>query len=200
MGRHNVQNALAALAAASEWGVGAAEAQSVFAALRPADMRGEILRFDDGFAVINDSYNSSPLALARMVELLAATPGHPRRIVAAGEMLELGPASAELHREAGRQIAAQKIDWIFGVGGQASEIVAGAIEAGHPKPQTRFFVSSEEAAESLAGFIARGDLLLVKGSRGVKMERIVDALRARYSLLDVKSAAEAIPTGPPGQG
>jgi UDP-N-acetylmuramoyl-tripeptide--D-alanyl-D-alanine ligase len=200
MGRHNVQNALAALAAASEWGVGAAEAQSVFAALRPAAMRGEILRFDDGFAVINDSYNSSPLALARMVELLAATPGHPRRIVAAGEMLELGPASAELHREAGRQIAAQKIDWIFGVGGQASEIVAGAIEAGHPKAQTRFFVSSEEAAESLARFIARGDLLLVKGSRGVKMERIVDALRARYSLLDVKSAAEAIPTGPPGQG
>ncbi|HVS74164.1 MAG TPA: UDP-N-acetylmuramoyl-tripeptide--D-alanyl-D-alanine ligase, partial [Candidatus Acidoferrales bacterium] len=81
-GRHMISNALAALAAASEWGVGAAEAQRVFPRLRPAAMRGELLRFEDGAAVINDCYNSSPAALAAAIELLAATPNFRRRILA----------------------------------------------------------------------------------------------------------------------
>ena len=181
-GRHAVANALAALAAASLWEVGAAEAQRVFPGLRPAAMRGELLHFNDGAAVINDSYNSSPAALAAMIELLAATPQFRRRILAAGEMLELGETSAELHREAGRTAAStHNVDWILGVQGNAEEIVEGAIAAGHPRAQTRFFASSEDAAKFLADFVAPGDLLLVKGSRGVKMERIVDALLARQT-------------------
>src|SRR5207245_9129673 len=89
-GRHAIANALAALAAASLWGAGPAEAKRVFPRLRPASMRGEVLRFDDGFALINDCYNSSPVALAAMIDLLVSTPGHRRRILAAGAMLELG--------------------------------------------------------------------------------------------------------------
>ncbi len=181
-GRHAIGNALAALAAASVWNIGAAEAQNVFRALRAPAMRGELLRFSNGAALINDSYNSSPAALQAMTELLAATPNFRRRILAAGEMRELGTASPELHRAAG-QIAAKtgKIDWIIGVAGDAAQIVEGAVAAGLPRAHTKFFATPQEAAEFLADFIMTGDLLLVKGSRGVKMEQIVEKLIVRHA-------------------
>ncbi len=178
VGRHNVSNALAALAAASAWGMGVVDARQVLAQLAPAAMRGEVLRFEEGFAVLNDSYNSNPTALAAMVDLLAASPGYRRRILVAGEMLELGSDSPDFHRQAGRQ-SANRVDWIFGVQGDAVHLVRGAIEAGHPRAQAQFFSSSEEAAKFIAEFATRGDLLLVKGSRGVKMERVVEALVER---------------------
>jgi len=181
VGRHNVMNALAALAAASEWGVGAAEARRVFPTLVPAEMRGEVMRFEAGFTVINDCYNSNPVALAAMVGLLTSTPGYGRHILAAGEMLELGPTGAQLHRDAGRQAAARGVDWIFGVQGLAEELLRGAGEGGLPPTRMKFFKTSEEAANYLAEFVEPGDLLLVKGSRGVKMERIVEALGGKYA-------------------
>jgi UDP-N-acetylmuramoyl-tripeptide--D-alanyl-D-alanine ligase len=181
-GRHAISNALAALAAASVWNIGAAEAQSVFRSLRAPAMRGELLRFSNGAALINDSYNSSPAALQAMTELLAATPNFRRRILAAGEMRELGAASPELHREAGKAAAETgKIDWIIGVGGDAAQIVEGAVAAGLPRAQTKFFSTPLEAAEFLQDFLAVGDLLLVKGSRGVKMEQIAEALITRHA-------------------
>ena len=100
-GRHSVENALAALAAASVWGIGAADAAEVFPRLAAGEMRGRLLRFAAGFAVINDSYNSNPVALRAMMELLARTPGYRRRILAAGEMLELGPESRKLASRSG---------------------------------------------------------------------------------------------------
>src|SRR6266849_4792511 len=147
-------------------------------------MRGELLRFSNGAALINDSYNSSPAALQAMTELLAATPNFRRRILAAGEMRELGAASPELHREAG-QFAAKtgKIDWIIGVAGDGAQIVEGAVAAGLPRAHTKFFATPLEAAEFLASLIVSGDLLLVKGSRGVKMEQIVEKLIARHAAL-----------------
>ncbi len=180
IGRHNVMNALAALAGASVWGIGAEEARRVFPSLRPADKRGEVVCFDDGFCVINDSYNSSPSALGALIELLAATPGYRRRILAAGEMLELGASSRELHRECG-QLAAQsgRIDWIFGVQGHAADFVRAAVEAGHPPARARFFENSREAAQFVEEFLERGDLLLLKGSRGVRMETILETIEAR---------------------
>ena len=181
-GRHNVANALAALAAVSEWGIGAAEAAKVFPQLAAGEMRGRLLRFAEGFAVINDSYNSNPVALTAMAELLARTPGFRRRILVAGQMLELGSESARLHRDVGAAAAKLKLDWVCGVRGDASEIPAGAVAAGLPQQHTRFFADSEEAGAFLAGMVEPGDLLLVKGSRGVKMERIVDALRNGHAL------------------
>jgi UDP-N-acetylmuramoyl-tripeptide--D-alanyl-D-alanine ligase len=181
-GRHAIYNALAALAAASVWNIGAAEAQSVFRTLRVPAMRGELLRFSNGAALINDSYNSSPAALHAMVAVLAETPNFQRRILAAGEMRELGVASPALHHEAGIFIAkAGKVDWVFGVEGDAQEIVEGAVAGGIPRERTRFFPSSEEAAKFLEEFFRAGDVLLVKGSRGVKMERIVETLLVRYA-------------------
>jgi UDP-N-acetylmuramoyl-tripeptide--D-alanyl-D-alanine ligase len=179
-GRHAIPNALAALATASVWGVSPIEARQVFPDLRPTSMRGELLRFEDGSALINDAYNSNPEALAAMTQSLAATPGFSRRILAAGEMLELGPESAKLHREMGQNAAATRaIDWLIAVQGNAREFIEGAVAAGHARSRTKFFASSEEAAKFVAELAAPGDLLLVKGSRGVKMERIVEALLAR---------------------
>jgi len=181
-GRHVIANALAALAAASAWGIGAGEAQAVFRSLRAPAMRGELLRFSNAIAIINDSYNSSPAALQAMTTLLAATPNYRRRILAAGEMRELGTSSPQLHREAG-QFAAEtaKIDWIIGVAGDAARIIDGAVRAGFPKSHTRFLANSQDAARFLEELVEAGDLVLVKGSRGVQMERIVDALVAKHA-------------------
>ena len=191
-GRHVISNALAALAAASLWGIGEVEAQSVFRNLRPPAMRGELLRFSKGAAVINDSYNSSPAALHAMIAVLAATPGYRRRILAAGEMRELGQTSPQLHREAG-QFAAKtgKIDWVIGVEGDAAGLVEGAVAAGVPRAQTKFFASSEEAAKFVADLMVPGDLLLVKGSRGVKMERVVETVLAAHAP-DLASAEKVL--------
>jgi len=178
-GRHVISNALAALAAASAWDIGAQDAPNALRELRAPAMRGELLRLANGAALINDSYNSSPAALHAMINVLAQTPGFRRRILAAGEMRELGLTSRELHRECG--IAA----------GKAAEIVEGATNAGMPKSQTKVFPSSEDAANFLADFVKSGDLLLVKGSRGVKMERIVDAVLARQPGSPAVPAASA---------
>ncbi len=189
-GRHNISNALAALAAASVWGVGAAEAREIFPKLEATGMRGRVLQYDAGFTVINDCYNSNPVALGVMIELLTSTPASGRHVVAAGEMLELGPASAELHREAGRAAAATgKLDWIIGVQGDAESFVRGAVEAGHPAAQTKFCASSAEAGAFVGNLVERGDVLLVKGSRGVKMERIVEALDSSFARANAEPAA-----------
>jgi len=180
-GRHVIANALAALAAASVWGIGAEEAHGVFANLKASFMRGELVALTNGAALINDSYNSSPAALQAMTAVLAATPKYHRRILAAGEMRELGRTSAELHREAGQfAVSTGRVDWIIGVAGDAKQIIEGAVAAGLSRARTKFFSTSEEAAKFLASFVESGDVMLVKGSRGVKMERIVDALLTRY--------------------
>jgi UDP-N-acetylmuramoyl-tripeptide--D-alanyl-D-alanine ligase len=192
IGRHNVMNAVAALAAASVWGIGAAEAAEVFPEMAPADKRGEVVAFEARFTVINDSYNSSPTALDSVAQLLAATPGFKRRILAAGEMRELGGSSAELHRDCGRVIAALgKIDWLVGVNGDAAELVRAAVDAGVPKERTKFFVDSKEAGAYLTGFVAPGDVLLLKGSRGVKMEKILEAIDASHARVPASSAAKS---------
>jgi UDP-N-acetylmuramoyl-tripeptide--D-alanyl-D-alanine ligase len=197
-GRHSIENALAALAAASFWGIGAADAAAVLRNIKVGEMRGRLLEFAAGFALINDCYNSNPLALAAMVDLLAQTKAqsgnYRRRILAAGEMLELGPDSPKLHREAGRHAASRQIDCIVAVQGDAAEIANGAIEGGLPPSQVHFFADSSAAASFLSDLVKAGDLLLVKGSRGVKMERITEALRARYSLVD-DVRAPAVPQG-----
>jgi UDP-N-acetylmuramoyl-tripeptide--D-alanyl-D-alanine ligase len=198
IGRHNVMNAVASLAAASVWGITVDDARRVFPHLKPADKRGEVARFEDGFSVINDSYNSSPTALTALIQLLSATPAYERRIVAAGEMLELGESSADLHRECGRAAAGMHIDWIFGVQGHAADFLRGAIDAGYPKDRTQFFETSAEAAQFIEKFLTRGDVLLLKGSRGTKMERILEAIDTQHKRSGARTA-EPIGSGKQGR-
>ncbi|MDQ3667341.1 MAG: UDP-N-acetylmuramoyl-tripeptide--D-alanyl-D-alanine ligase [Acidobacteriota bacterium] len=180
-GRHNLMNALAAAAVATCLQI---PPQPIAAALRqvqPPGMRGETLDFAGGFTVVDDSYNSNPRSLISMVRTIAeAGEARKRRIVIAGEMLELGAEAARLHREAGAEIARTGIDVLWGVRGLAAEIIVGARAAG--LTATRFFDSSQEAASALLDEVTEGDLILVKGSRGVATDKIVSELRLRFEL------------------
>jgi UDP-N-acetylmuramoyl-tripeptide--D-alanyl-D-alanine ligase len=182
-GMHNVSNALAAAATALSFGVTAEEIAAALATAAASEMRGEVLRFREGFTVVDDSYNSNPRSLLSMAEAVAqGGEGVTRRIVVAGEMLELGAESAALHRDAGSEIAGFGVDVLWGVRGFASEMVEGARRAGMSESATRFFEMSEEAAAALVEFIRAGDLVLVKGSRGVHTEKVVEALKERYEM------------------
>jgi UDP-N-acetylmuramoyl-tripeptide--D-alanyl-D-alanine ligase len=128
-----------------------------------------------------------------MINLLAATPGYQRRILAAGEMRELGPSSPQLHREAGEHAAKTgKIDFVIGVQGDAAQIVEGAVAGGVPREHTKCFATPVEAAEFLAEFVRPGDLLLVKGSRSVKMERVVEGILGRFAPIDAPANAGGV--------
>lgn len=175
-GRHNVANALAAIATASLFDVPPDDLQPVLAHFQNLHQRSEILTLPDAITVINDCYNSSPLAMERMLDTLAAWPGARRRIVVAGEMLELGPSSPEWHRRIGRKCAEISIDWLLAVQGEARFFVEGAVEQGLPREQARFFPSAGDAAEFCRGLLRPGDVLLVKGSRGVRLEAVIELL------------------------
>lgn len=183
-GRHNLTNALAASAVATCFEVGPEEIAKALKTVTPAKMRGEVIDFAAGFTVIDDSYNSNPRSLMSMVHTIAASGEHvKRRIVVAGEMLELGPDAAEMHRETGAHIAQARIDLLYGVRGLAFEIIEGARDAGMSNEASRFFESSEEAAAVIAEESREGDLILIKGSRGVQTDRVVAILRDRFPAL-----------------
>ncbi len=179
-GRHNIYNALAAATVADLYETPLEEIAAALAATNAPRMRGEVVLFRDGFALIDDSYNSNPRALLEMVSTLSANQQSKRKIVVAGEMLELGAAGPELHREAGRQIALRGIDRLIGVRGLAEQIVAGAREAGMSDETAVFAANPEKAAEILIGEVRAGDLILVKGSRGVKTEIVVEQMKQRF--------------------
>jgi UDP-N-acetylmuramoyl-tripeptide--D-alanyl-D-alanine ligase len=183
-GRHNIYNALAAAAIADHYETPLDEIADAMGDLSAPRMRGEVLRFRGGLTLIDDSYNSNPRALFEMVSTIAANRESRRRIVVAGEMLELGPSAAELHEEAGRQIARLGIDKLIGVRGLAGEMVAGARDAGMSNEAAVFANTPEEAAEKLIREIRDGDLILVKGSRGVKTEIVVERLKQKYETLE----------------
>ena len=183
-GRHNLMNALAASAVATALKVKPELIADALRTARPPRMRGEVLDFADGFTVVDDSYNSNPRSLIGMVRTLAeAKENVSRRIVIAGEMLELGPESPQMHREAGHEIARLGIDVLWGVRGLASEMVSAAREAGIVGAS--FFESSDDAAAAALKEVRAGDLILVKGSRSVETDRIVAALKERFALTGV---------------
>jgi len=179
-GTHNISNALAAAAAGYAFGM---RADSIAAALNSVSappQRGEVIEFAAGFTVINDSYNSNPDALMSMVgTLVAGSAGAKCRIVVAGEMLELGPSAAEIHRETGKRIANAGVDMLIGVRGFGRELVEGARKAG--LMDAEFAEDSEAAGTLLCGRIGPGDVVLVKGSRGVRTEKVVEALLKEFT-------------------
>jgi len=180
-GRHNLSNALAASAVGTAFSLTPEQIAEALGSAQPPKMRGEVFDFAAGFTVIDDSYNSNPRSLLNMVRTMTeGGQGRKRLLVIAGEMLELGPDEVSLHRDAGREIASSGVNLLWGVRGLANEIVAGANEAG--LSATKFFNSSEEVAEALSKEVKDGDLILVKGSRGVATDKVVKALRERFPL------------------
>jgi UDP-N-acetylmuramoyl-tripeptide--D-alanyl-D-alanine ligase len=183
-GRHNLMNALAAAAVATCLKIEPGEIAEALRSVKPPQMRGEVLDFAAGFTVVDDSYNSNPRSLISMVRTIGETEAVARRrVVVAGEMLELGPDGARMHREAGREIAEAGIDLLWGVRGLGLELVEGACEAGMNRKAARFFETSEEAAAALCEELREGDLVLVKGSRGVRTDKVVKMLRDRFPVV-----------------
>jgi len=177
-GRHNVENALPALAVGRLLGVPPGSIAAALAGFAPLHGRTEVTRLGAGATLINDSYNSNPRALEQMLDVLRDWPDAQRRLVVAGEMLELGPTSPEWHRAAGRQAAKCGIDWLLAVQGNARLLIEGALAAGMAPGQTRFFDEAAEAGAFCRSLLRPGDAVLVKGSRGVHLEKAVEQLTA----------------------
>ncbi len=180
LGRHNILNALAAISVGLASGIPLRTCCEALEALRPTEKRGSVVEHN-GARLINDCYNSNPHALNAMVATLASTPASTpgaRRILIAGEMLELGPEAAFLHAECGRAAAQAGIDVVIGVRG-FGEVLAGA--AGDAGATSFFFATPQEAAAWLQAELRPGDLVLLKASRGVRLERALEALAASAS-------------------
>jgi UDP-N-acetylmuramoyl-tripeptide--D-alanyl-D-alanine ligase len=171
LGRHNIWNAMAAIAVGFEAGIPLAECAAAAGRLHPPDKRGEVLLIG-GATVINDCYNSNPEALKSMIATLASMPAK-RRILIAGEMLELGPGAVALHRECGKAAAESGIDLVVGVRGNAQYLVEAAREAG---ALALFLASALEAGEWLKAELRSGDAALLKASRGVGLEQALHFL------------------------
>jgi UDP-N-acetylmuramoyl-tripeptide--D-alanyl-D-alanine ligase len=184
VGTHNIYNAVAAVAVGLERGLSLAEAAGALATLVPADKRGAVVQLGN-ITIINDCYNSNPTALNAMVDTLATMPAK-RRIVIAGEMLELGPAGEELHRRSGQHMAKKGIDILVGVRGLTKPMVEAAAAAGM---RAEFVATPEEAGEWLAREGRDGDVVLLKASRGVKLERALETVLGRQSSVVRKSKA-----------
>jgi UDP-N-acetylmuramoyl-tripeptide--D-alanyl-D-alanine ligase len=176
VGEHNIYNALAAAAAGLDRGVSPSQAAEALAQVQPAEKRGQVLQLA-GATIINDCYNSNPRALNAMIDTLASMPAR-RRILLAGEMLELGPTSEALHRDCGRHAAEKKIDVVIGVRGIAKALAEAACGSG---VQAQFMETPEEAGEWLVRELRSGDAVLLKASRGVKLERALEMAQQRLS-------------------
>lgn len=182
-GLYNVENCLAAAACAVTLGVSLDDIATACAGFRPAAMRGELHRLADGLTIIDDSYNSNPDAAARALESARMLPA-VRRFAVLGDMLELGSEEVDFHRRVGRRAAELGFDHVFAVGQIARHLKDGAEDAGG---QATWIANSPAAVEWLKDEptvdgkpFGNGDLILVKGSRGVGLEVVVEALVARH--------------------
>jgi len=182
LGTGNLLNLLAAAAVATDMGVEPAAIAERAARMRPASHRGELLRLPGGVTLIDDSYNSSPAALKRSLETVAAASGSARKVAVLGEMLELGTHSDRLHAECGRAAADAGLAMLITVGGEPAQKMAfAAANAGMSPSSVVYVPSSGEAADIALKKIRPGDLVLVKGSRGIRTDVVVDRLKAEFA-------------------
>jgi UDP-N-acetylmuramoyl-tripeptide--D-alanyl-D-alanine ligase len=182
IGRGHLANVLAAAAVALEFGIALREIAERVGRLVSASRRGEVRHLRDGVTVIDDSYNSNPRALEQMLEAMAAAQPAGRRVAVLGEMLELGDASLPSHRECGRAAAKAGLAALVTVGGEAALALGeAAIEAGMPASAVTHAPTSEETAGQIDRLIRAGDLVLVKGSHGIKTEIIADRIAAWWA-------------------
>ena len=171
-------NLLAALGVAFALSLPLEEILSQISALKPFSMRGSLVFLEKDIKLIDDSYNSNPKALESALKGLAALPSK-RKIAVLGDMLELGKKEAEFHFQAGRQVAKWCWDVLVGVGALSQHMLKGALSAGMDKSQAFSFHDSEEAADKVFSLLEKGDFILVKGSRAVKMEKIIMGLKEK---------------------
>jgi UDP-N-acetylmuramoyl-tripeptide--D-alanyl-D-alanine ligase len=181
LGRHNVYNALAAIAAAWDFGISIDDIKDALKGFRVPNMRMEVKRLGD-IKIINDTYNANPQSMKQAIEALRDMATEGRKILIAGDMLELGTFSGRFHHLVGKQAAESGFDLIVAVGKLAEHVANGAQEAGMSQKKIKLCALTRDAREKVAGFIKKGDTILVKGSRAMKMEEIVEELESQFKV------------------
>lgn len=181
LGRGNIANILAAISVALQFQVPLDVLLSRVNEFKSPPKRGEIIRLS-GVTIVDDSYNSNPVALKCALEAIGQESKVTRRVAVLGEMLELGRRSQALHEACGRAAVESGFDIVVAVGGDAAGSLAdGAISAGLTSSAVMTFKTSDEAADCTCKLIQNGDLVLIKGSRGIETERIIDRLKIELS-------------------
>jgi UDP-N-acetylmuramoyl-tripeptide--D-alanyl-D-alanine ligase len=182
LGRGNLANVLAATAVSLDAGISLDAIVDVVGRLRPPDRRGAVSRLGGGITLIDDSYNSSPTALRGALDVVARESRCERKIAVLGEMLELGDHAQALHEECGRAAAAAGLTRLFAIGGAPARALAdAAVAAGMPRGAVTCFAQSADAVTPVAAEVRRGDLVLVKGSRGTRTDLVADRLAAEFA-------------------
>lgn len=182
LGRGHLANVVAAVAVASVCGVPVADSVARAAVAAPTSHRGEVVRCRGDVVLIDDVYNANPEAMSLALDMLKSERGRSRRVAVLGEMLELGDEAEALHRACGREAVAAGVDLLFTVGGAPARAMgASALDAGLAPTRVAHADSAEAAAELVVESVRAGDVVLVKGSRGIGLERVVERLRQRFS-------------------
>ncbi|HEX9984388.1 MAG TPA: UDP-N-acetylmuramoyl-tripeptide--D-alanyl-D-alanine ligase [Thermoanaerobaculia bacterium] len=189
-GTHNLENLLAAIATARAIGISWEGIERGVKNVRPAYHRGVILQWRDA-TIYDDTYNSNPYALGRALELMVKADAK-RRIAVIGDMLELGEQELQFHRDSGKAIP-RGVEAVIGVGKRTAALLDGAREAGFTDDQLHHFDDAAGAAEFLKTFIQPGDLVLIKASRGIKLDTVVT------SLLEMDNGQSTTDNGPEAQ-
>ena len=182
IGEGNVANILAALAVAIRFNVPLEQLIETVEVFPAQKRRGEVAKLSRGVTVVDDSYNSNPIALRNMLRSVGVDTSHTRHVAVLGEMLELGQRSLSLHRECGRAVVEAGFTHCITVGGTEAEALSdGALAAGLPETSVTKFETSDRASAAVLEMVRPGDLILVKGSRATRTDRIVDCLKEELS-------------------
>jgi len=189
LGKHFVHNALSAIAITSLFGVDKEKAIDALEQFKPFPMRMEVLSLGNGRTLINDAYNANPVSMELALQTLSEVKGEGRAFAVLGDMLELGEFTVDAHRQLGKKIAELSIDFLLAIGEEASVVVESAIRAGVGNERARVMESHSHAVSLLKEMTRRGDWILVKGSRGMAMERVVEGLKERREERNALSSA-----------
>ena len=178
-GIHNIYNSLFAIYLGKFYGLCHREIQLGLDKFKPSEMRMDIFE-NNKFKIINDSYNANPDSMKAALKVLKESAGNHRKVAILGDMLELGKWSEKAHYDIGKTLGQLKIDALIAIGKYGKFYLTGAIENGLSKNNGKLFSSNTEANEYLKRFLEDGDTILIKGSRGLKMEEIAAYLKERF--------------------
>ncbi len=174
-GRHNLCNALAAAAVGHLLGMNGVTIAAGLARFRPASMRSQVV-VRNGIRIIQDCYNANPASMKAAIDVLAELGAAKRSVAVLGDMLELGPEAVALHREVGAYLAGRGISCVIAAGPLGRHIAEGARAGGMASGQVREVPDAAGAASALKGLVREGDVLLIKASRGMRLERVIEGL------------------------
>ncbi len=177
IGSHNISNALGAAATAWAMGLDITTIAQALAQARPVSMRMEVIASPQGVKIVNDAYNANPASMKIALQALARMEGG-RKIAVLGDMWELGEAAPSAHYEVGEIAASLRMDYLFLLGEEVAELARGAREKGVPPGRVQLGHSHEEIATWLKEVWQPGDWVLLKGSRGMHMEKVLSFLNA----------------------